>query len=50
MATLSRRTFARAFRTDRNGRQTERGPVHGTARKGKRTKDLVKRLDWGTSR
>ena len=47
MATLSRRTFARAFRTDRNGRQTERGPVHGTARKGKRTKDLVKRLDSG---
>jgi uncharacterized membrane-anchored protein len=47
MATLSRRTFARAFRTDRNGRQTERGPVHGTARKGKRTKDLVKSLDSG---
>ena len=47
MATLSRRTFARAFRTTRNGRQTERGRVHGTARKGKRTKDLVKRLDSG---
>ncbi len=47
MATTSRRSFARAFRTTRNGRQTERGPVHGTARKGKRTKDLVKRLDSG---
>ena len=47
MATTSRRPFARAFRTARNGRQTERGPVHGTARLGKRTKDLVKRLGSG---
>jgi uncharacterized membrane-anchored protein len=44
MATTSRRTFARAFRTTRNGR-LEGGPVHGTARLGRRTKDLVKRLD-----
>ena len=47
MATTRRRPFARAFRTTRNGRQTERGPVHGTARLGKRTKDLVKRLGSG---
>ena len=47
MATTRRRTLARAFRTNRNGRQTEPGPVHGTARLGRRTKDLVKRLDSG---
>ena len=39
--TSSRRTFARPFRTARNGRRQE-GPVHGTARLGRRTKDLVK--------
>jgi uncharacterized membrane-anchored protein len=44
MATTSRRSFARPFRTNRNG-QRVRGPLHGTARLGKRTKDLVKRLD-----
>jgi uncharacterized membrane-anchored protein len=44
MATTSRRGFARALRPARNGRR-EGGPVHGTARLGTRTKDLVKRLD-----
>jgi uncharacterized membrane-anchored protein len=43
MATTSRR-ITRAFRPTRNGRR-EGGPVHGTARLGKRSKDLVKRLD-----
>jgi uncharacterized membrane-anchored protein len=43
MATTSRRIFARALRSPRNGR-TEGTTVHGTARLGKRTKDLVKRL------
>jgi uncharacterized membrane-anchored protein len=43
MATTSRRIFARALRSPRNGR-TQGTTVHGTARLGKRTKDLVKRL------
>jgi uncharacterized membrane-anchored protein len=43
MATTSRRTLARAFRPARNGRR-EGTPIHGTARLGRRTKDLVKRL------
>ncbi|HET8975643.1 MAG TPA: putative cytokinetic ring protein SteA, partial [Solirubrobacterales bacterium] len=43
MATTSGRTFARAFRSPRNGRG-QGTTVHGTARLGKRTKDLVKRL------
>jgi uncharacterized membrane-anchored protein len=43
MATMSRRTLARALRPARNGRG-QRGPIHGTARLGRRTKDLVKRL------
>jgi uncharacterized membrane-anchored protein len=43
MATTSRRTLARAFRPARNGRR-EGAPIHGTARLGRRTKDLVKRL------
>jgi uncharacterized membrane-anchored protein len=44
MATTSRRSFVRSLRPGSNGRR-EGGPVHGTARLGKRTKDLVKRLD-----
>jgi uncharacterized membrane-anchored protein len=44
MATTSRRSLARSLRPRSNGRR-EGGPVHGTARLGKRTKDLVKRLD-----
>jgi uncharacterized membrane-anchored protein len=43
MATTSRRTLARAFRPARNGRR-DGAPIHGTARLGRRTKDLVKRL------
>jgi uncharacterized membrane-anchored protein len=43
MATTSRRTLARAFRPTRNGRG-EGATIHGTARLGRRTKDLVKRL------
>jgi uncharacterized membrane-anchored protein len=43
MATTSRRTLARPFRPARNGRR-EGAPIHGTARLGRRTKDLVKRL------
>jgi uncharacterized membrane-anchored protein len=43
MATTSRRSLVRAFRPARNGRR-ERGPIYGTARLGRRTKDLVKRL------
>jgi uncharacterized membrane-anchored protein len=43
MATTSRRTFARALRPARNGRG-QGGPVHGTARLGRKTKDLVKTL------
>jgi uncharacterized membrane-anchored protein len=39
----SPRPFARALRPARNGRRQE-GPVHGTARLGRRTKDLVKTL------
>jgi uncharacterized membrane-anchored protein len=46
MATTSRRPFARAFRTARNSRH-KGGSVDGTARLGKRTKDLVKRLGPG---
>ncbi|MGZ5321765.1 MAG: putative cytokinetic ring protein SteA [Solirubrobacterales bacterium] len=41
--TRSGRALARAFRSPRNGRDDD-GTVHGTARLGKRTKDLVKRL------
>ncbi|MGZ5358392.1 MAG: putative cytokinetic ring protein SteA [Solirubrobacterales bacterium] len=41
--TRSGRAFARAFRSPRN-RRGDDGTVHGTARLGKRTKDLVKRL------
>jgi uncharacterized membrane-anchored protein len=43
MATMSRRTLARALRPARNGRG-QRGQIHGTARLGRRTKELVKRL------
>jgi len=43
MATTRGRTLARALRAGRNGR-TEGARVHGTARLGRRTKDLVKRL------
>src|SRR5262245_25003195 len=46
MATTSRRPLARALRTPRNGRP-EGAAVHGAARLGKRTKDLVKRLRHG---
>jgi uncharacterized membrane-anchored protein len=41
--TRSGRTFTRPFRSPRNGRDAG-AAVHGTARLGKRTKDLVKRL------
>jgi len=44
MATTSRRRIARALRPNRNG-QRDGASVQGTARLGKRTKDLVKRLD-----
>jgi uncharacterized membrane-anchored protein len=43
MATTRGRTLARALRAGRNGR-SEGAQVHGTARLGRRTKDLVKRL------
>jgi uncharacterized membrane-anchored protein len=43
MATTSRRSLVRALRPARNGGR-ERGPIYGTARLGRRTKDLVKRL------
>ncbi|MGH2956235.1 MAG: putative cytokinetic ring protein SteA [Solirubrobacterales bacterium] len=43
MATTSRRSLVRALRPARNGRR-DRGPIYGTARLGRRTKDLVKRL------
>ena len=43
MATTSRRSFVRALRPTRNGRR-DGAPIHGTARLGRRTKDLVKRL------
>jgi uncharacterized membrane-anchored protein len=43
VATISRRSLSRAFRPARNGRR-EGGPIYGTARLGRRTKDLVKRL------
>jgi uncharacterized membrane-anchored protein len=43
MATTSRRSFARALRPARNGRR-DGAPIHGRARPGRRTKDLVKRL------
>jgi uncharacterized membrane-anchored protein len=41
--TRSGRALARAFRSPRDGRGDD-GTIHGTARLGKRTKDLVKRL------
>ena len=44
MAITSGRSLARALRPARNG-EVERAPLHGTARLGRRTKDLVKRLD-----
>src|ERR671921_293520 len=43
MATTSRRRITRALRPTRNGRRNG-APVHGAARLGKRTKDLVKKL------
>src|SRR5918999_3672173 len=43
MATTSRRRITRALRPTRNGRRIG-APVHGAARLGKRTKDLVKKL------
>jgi uncharacterized membrane-anchored protein len=43
MATTRGRTLARALRAGRNGR-TKGGRVHGSARLGRRTKDLIKRL------
>ena len=43
MATTSRRSLSRAFRPARNGRR-DGAPIYGTARLGRRTKDLVKRL------
>ncbi len=43
MATTRGRTLARALRVGKNGR-SDGARVHGTARLGRRTKDLVKRL------
>jgi uncharacterized membrane-anchored protein len=43
VATASRRRFSRALLTGRNGGQRD-GQIHGAARLGHRTKDLVKRL------
>jgi uncharacterized membrane-anchored protein len=43
MATTSRRSFVRPLRPTRNGRRAG-APVNGTARVGRRTKDLVKKL------
>jgi len=43
VATTSRRSLSRAFRPARNGRR-DGAPIYGTARLGRRTKDLVKRL------
>jgi len=43
MATTSRRRIARALRPTRNGRR-DGAPIHGSARLGRRTKDLVKKL------
>ncbi len=44
MATTSRRSFPRSLRSARNGRGAS-SAIEGTARLGKRTKDLVKKLD-----
>jgi len=43
MATSTRRTLTRALRPSRNGGATP-APIEGSARLGRRTKDLVKRL------
>ncbi len=43
MATTSPRSIARALRNSRTGRRTD-APFHATARLGRKTKDLVKRL------
>jgi uncharacterized membrane-anchored protein len=43
VATASRRRFSRALLSGRNGAQRD-GQIHGAARLGRRTKDLVKRL------
>jgi uncharacterized membrane-anchored protein len=43
VATVSRRRFSRALLSRRNGGPQD-GPIHGAARLGRRTKDLVKRL------
>jgi uncharacterized membrane-anchored protein len=43
VATVSRRRFSRALLSRRNGAPPD-GPIHGAARLGRRTKDLVKRL------
>ena len=46
MATSTRRTLTRAFRPGRNGRGGS-APIEGSARLGRRTKELVKRLRPG---
>jgi uncharacterized membrane-anchored protein len=43
VATASRRRFPRALLSGRNGGRPD-GPIHGAARLGRRTKELVKRL------
>lgn len=44
MATMARRTLTRALRSNRNGRDAATSRIEGTARLGRKTKDLVKRL------
>jgi uncharacterized membrane-anchored protein len=44
MATMSRRTLTSALRSGRNGRGGATAPIEGTARLGRKTKDLVKGL------
>jgi uncharacterized membrane-anchored protein len=44
MATTARRSLNRAFRSSRNGRDAAIARIEGTARLGRKTKELVKRL------
>jgi uncharacterized membrane-anchored protein len=47
MATSTRGRLNRALRPVRNGRRNGAGPIEGTARLGRKTKDLVKQLGPG---
>jgi uncharacterized membrane-anchored protein len=47
MATTTRGRLTRALRPVRNGRGNGAGPIEGTARLGRKTKDLVKQLGPG---